>query len=102
MEIRKSKEFDFWFSELSIDYKKAVYSRLYRIEKDCHFGDVKSLKQGLYELRWKNGIRVYFYRSGKESIFVLLGGLKNAQEKDIKKARILLRRYADPRSKQKA
>ena len=99
MEIRKSKEFDSWFSGLSVDYKKAIYSRFYKIEKDCHFGDVKSLKQGLYELRWRNGMRLYFYRSGKESIFILLGGLKNAQEKDIKKARLLLRGHADPRIK---
>ena len=99
MEIRKSKEFDSWFSGLSIDYKKAIYSRFYRIEQECHFGDVKSLKQGLYELRWKNGIRIYFYRSGKESIFILLGGWKHGQEKDIKKARVLLRRHADPRAK---
>lgn len=99
MEIRKSKEFDSWFSGLSVDYKKAIYSRFYKIEKDYHFGDVKSLKQGLYELRWRNGVRLYFYRSGKESIFILLGGLKNAQEKDIKKARILLRRHADSRTK---
>lgn len=98
MEIRKSKEFDAWFSKLSVDYKKAIYSRFYRIEEGGHFGDVKPLKQGLYELRWKNGIRVYFFRSEKEAIFVLLGGLKNAQEKDIKKARLLLRRYADSRT----
>ena len=99
MEVRKSKEFDSWLAGLSVDYKKAVYSRIYKIEKNRHFGDVKNLKQGLYELRWRNGMRVYFYRSGEESIFILLGGLKNAQEKDIKKARILLRRHAKPRDK---
>ena len=96
MEVRKSTEFDSWLAGLSVDYKKAVYSRFYKIEKNRHFGDVKNLKQGLYELRWRNGMRVYFYRSGEESIFILLGGLKNAQEKDIKKARLLLRRYAEP------
>ena len=99
MEVRKSTEFDSWLAGLSVDYKKAVYSRFYKIEKNRHFGDVKNLKQGLYELRWRNGMRVYFYRSGEESIFILLGGLKNAQEKDIKKARILLRRHAQSRGK---
>ncbi|WP_235898417.1 hypothetical protein, partial [Winogradskyella ouciana] len=71
MEIRKSKEFDLWFSKLSADYKKVLYSRFYRIESDCHFGDVKSLKEGLYELRWRNGLRVYFYRSGEQQVFIL-------------------------------
>ncbi len=99
MEVSKAKEFDSWLAGLSVDYKKAVYSRFYKIEKNCHFGDIKNLKQGLYELRWRNGMRVYFYRSGKESIFILLGGLKKAQEKDIKKARILLRKHAKPRDK---
>jgi putative component of toxin-antitoxin plasmid stabilization module len=61
MEVRKSKEFDSWLAGLSVDYKKAVYSRIYKIEKNRHFGDVKNLKQGLYELRWRNGMRVNFY-----------------------------------------
>ena len=46
------------------------------------------------ELKWKNGIRVYFFKEDDETIFLLLGGLKNAQKKDIKKAKLLFQKYA--------
>jgi putative addiction module killer protein len=58
-----------------------------------YFGDHKSLGDDLLELRWKNGRRVYYTLILKEELtIVLLGGLKNAQQKDIKKARKILER----------
>ena len=69
-------------------------SRLHRIEEFGHFGDCKALEgvdKPLAELRWKNGWRIYFYRDGVASMRILLGGKKNDQKEDIKKARILLR-----------
>jgi putative addiction module killer protein len=70
---------------------------LLRIQEFGHFGDARYLGDGLAELRWKSGIRVYFSRitdqQGK-AVLLLLGGTKHGQEKDIAKARVLLRRYA--------
>lgn len=96
IQITKTPEFNRWLIKLQIKEQAQIEARLYRIEVFGHFGDVKPLHLAslLYELRWKNGWRVYFYREGTTSIKLLLGGRKNEQKKDIKKAEVLLRRYA--------
>ncbi len=74
-----------------------ILARLQRLELYDFFGDAKSLGDGLAELRWQNGWRVYFakaMRSDGSVVVLLLGGMKNAQKKDIERARLLLRRYA--------
>jgi putative addiction module killer protein len=70
-----------------------VEARVFRIEQHEHFGDAKHLGDGLSELRWKIGVRVYFARVGNKIILLLNAEGKNAQKKDIKKARLLLERY---------
>jgi putative addiction module killer protein len=50
-----------------------------------HFGDHKRF-EGLIELRWKNGTRVYTFMWSNAIVVALNGGNKNAQTKDIKKA----------------
>ncbi len=95
--IRKTPEFDEWLAGLRLKEQGQIEARLHRIEEFGHFGDCKPLEgveKPLAELRWKNGWRVYFYRDGVTSIRILLGGKKNDQKEDIKKARILLRKHA--------
>ena len=96
LKIRKTPEFNGWLSGLNIKEQAQVEARLYRIEAFSHFGDCKQLQgrnSSIIELRWKNGWRVYFYREGTNSIRILLGGKKNDQKEDIKKAKFLLRQY---------
>lgn len=73
-----------------------VDARLLRIQEFGHFGDARYLGDGLAELRWQNGRRVYFSKiedpPGK-AVLLILGGTKHGQDKDISKARVLLRRY---------
>ena len=61
------------------------------------FINSKSLKGGLFELKWKNGIRVYYSRKKIKGVdgTVLWGGFKGTQAKDIKKARRIKLRYED-------
>jgi putative addiction module killer protein len=92
--IKKTPEFTEWLESLNSKEQGQIYARLERIQNSSHFGDAKSLGDGLAELRWKNGWRIYFFKEGKNMIVLLVGGHKNAQEKEIKKARFLLRRYA--------
>ena len=93
MKLKKTKEFNKWHSSLGLPFKQLVDARLLRIQEHEHFGDAKMLTKKLAELRWKNGIRVYFAKEDDETIILILGGLKNAQKKDIKKAKLLLQRY---------
>jgi putative addiction module killer protein len=72
-------------------------ARLLRIQEFGHFDDARYLGDGLAELRWKSGVRVYFSRIADEhgkAVLLILGGTKHGQKKDISKARLLLLRYA--------
>lgn len=93
--IERTTEFIDWFRSLNLKDQLQVDSRIQRIRDHAHFGDVRNLGGGLAELRWKNGRRIYFTKIDTVVILLLSGGLKNAQKKDIQKARILLQRYAD-------
>ncbi|MCH9627192.1 MAG: hypothetical protein S4CHLAM2_08270 [Chlamydiales bacterium] len=95
VEIEATKEFEEWVSSLPAKYEAQIRKRLLAIQIEGHFGDCKSLKEGLFELRWKGGRRIYFARIEDRVILLLLGGLKNEQDKQIKKARLMLKRYAD-------
>ena len=97
IKIRKTAEFAAWYAGLRLKEQAQIEARLFRIEVHAHFGDAKMIHSStgsLCELRWSNGWRVYFYRDGEASITLLLGGKKNDQKKDIKKAEVLLQRYA--------
>ena len=70
--------------------KAQVLARLYRISEYGHFGDAKHLNEKLSELRWKNGLRIYFtliHNTEKQLVLLLVGGTKNSQKKDILKAK---------------
>jgi putative addiction module killer protein len=87
IEVESTRAFDIWLENLREREQIQVKARIERIQNTGHFGDFKNLGNKLFELRWKNGWRVYFCRS-KNGIILLLGGSKNAQEKDIEKARL--------------
>lgn len=95
MQILRSNDFESWLESESAKIQALVESRIFRIEHYDHFGDAKHLGDGLSELRWKNGLRVYFVRVGQRVVLLLNGGGKNDQKNDIKKARVLLQRYTN-------
>ena len=84
-----------WFSRESLRSQLQIKHRLSLIETDGHFGDHKCVNSadGIWELKWKNGPRVYFGHLKDETIAVLVGGNKNGQDKDIKKAQSLIRKW---------
>ena len=77
MNVLTSREFDEWYFE--------------------YFGDTRFLGGRLWELRWRNGRRVYYTvlvdKEGKEAL-MFLGGDKNGQDRDIAHARTILEREA--------
>ncbi len=96
MKIARTAEFEKWFKKQTEKSKAQVDARLKNIELHSYFGDHKSLGGKLLELRWKNGRRVYYTLLAADCLtLVLLGGIKNAQKKDIEKARKLLDREVD-------
>jgi putative addiction module killer protein len=86
--ILKSEEFEDWFETQTLKTRDQIFSRLSRIESFGHFGSHKLLKGHLWELKFNNGNRIYYTFKIVEgtTIFLILGGNKNGQEKDINKA----------------
>lgn len=96
MQIVESKEFSLWFEHLKDKTtKKLIYQRLARIRLYGHFGDYKFIDDELKELRFfnKSGTRIYFAVLG--SVVLLLGGDKDRQNKDIQRAKELLKEFKD-------
>ena len=89
IQMFKTSEFEEWFEGLPEKSKMIVNARFQRIAVDEHFGFI-NVFDGIIELKWKSGMRVYTHRLTKEKLFVLLGGSKNGQSKDINKAKKIL------------
>jgi putative addiction module killer protein len=91
--IEKTKEFDKWLRKLKdLRAKAKIFFRIQKIERDGHFGDCKPVGSGISELKinYAKGYRVYFKEMDGKIIFLLLGGDKSTQQKDIEKAKEIL------------
>lgn len=88
--LRRLQDFISWLAGLSDKNQRQVEARLARIEDYGHFGDFKHIEGSLFELRFKNGNRIYYFRTGKAEITLISGGDKNDQDRDIKKAKTIL------------
>lgn len=86
--FQKSDEFDSWLSGLKDQVGKAHVAQ--RLERAVcgNFGDCASVGGGVSEMRihFGPGYRVYFTRRGDVVYFLLLGGDKSTQRRDIKRA----------------
>ena len=86
--IEKTDEFDKWLRKLKDRRAKAkILFRIQRIEEHGNFGDCEAVGQGLSELRihYAKGYRVYLKDIDGRIVFLLNGGDKSTQQKDIKK-----------------
>ena len=77
-----------WLTTLDVVTKARIQARVFRFELG-HLGDTKSVGDGVFEARvdFGSGYRVYFGRSGRSLIVLLLGGDKRSQQRDIAKAK---------------
>jgi putative addiction module killer protein len=88
-----TKEYQKWFNAESFKAQAQIVQRLEKIEWESHFGDIKNIGDGVYELRWKNGRRVYYTLIPESNLVLLLGGYKNDQKKDICRAKKISNTY---------
>ncbi|RLA70377.1 MAG: type II toxin-antitoxin system RelE/ParE family toxin [Epsilonproteobacteria bacterium] len=95
--VKKSTHFGKWLDSLKDLRGKIAIAR--RIERmgNGNFGDMKSVGDGISELRITVGpaYRVYFTKFDDRLIVLLVGGDKSTQSKDIKKAKMLLEEIKD-------
>jgi len=85
LEVLRTDEFDSWLSKQPPKTRAIILARLDMLTLG-HFSDHKRF-EGLIELRWKNGIRVYSFMWGDAVVIALNGGNKNGQDRDIKRAK---------------
>ena len=93
--IEKTVEFDKWLSKLkNLRARAKILFRIQKIERDVHFGDYKPVGSGISELRinYAKGYRVYFIKKDGKMIILLIGGNKSNQQRDIEKAKEILKK----------
>lgn len=87
--IKQTEIFSKWLHKLKdIKVKVAILRRIERMRQG-NFGDVKSLGEDVSEMRLdiSTGYRVYFTKHHDEIVFLLNGGDKSTQVRDIQKAK---------------
>lgn len=92
-EIRQTESYSRWFSKLRDARAKArIDVRIRRLQLGNH-GDVKAVGSGVSELRvdYGPGYRVYYTQVDTEIVVLLSGGDKSTQQKDIQKAKELIK-----------
>ena len=91
-ELRSTEHYDKWFAKLKDSTVKVkVLARLSRVENG-NFGDFKQIKPNLFELRFffGGGLRIYYTLQGNRVVFLLAGGDKSMQIRDIESATAIL------------
>lgn len=83
-----TEEYREWFLDQPSKIQAQIEKRLSNIKNAGHFGSVRKLGDGLAELKFNNGNRIYYAMTSQTEI--ILEGNKNGQDKDIKKAKSFL------------
>jgi putative addiction module killer protein len=88
--------FEEWLASLDVRYQVAVNRRIDALEEHDHFGDCRTLQDGLFEMRLLGpGLRIYFARSALELALLLGGSNKGKQKRAISLARVRLREFKE-------
>jgi putative addiction module killer protein len=91
LQVRQTERFARWIARLrDRSAKLAIAKRIDRLTAG-HFGDVRSVGDGVQELRIHlgPGYRVYFVERGGAVIILLCGGDKKTQARDIEAAKAM-------------
>jgi len=92
-EIRSIAAFDKWLK--SVRDRRALLAIANRITRAAagNLGDIKPVGEGVSEMRIfvGKGYRIYFCMKDTEIVLLLCGGDKSSQQKDIEKAKSLLK-----------
>jgi len=85
-----------WLVGLDATVRARVQARILRFETG-NLGDHKQLGEGVWEARlaFGPGYRLYFGKSGRGLVLLLLGGDKGSQSKDIRRAKEFWANYLE-------
>jgi putative addiction module killer protein len=97
IEVRQTDEFKNWRAALKdVVTRRRIGARIDRLSFG-NFGDVKSVGDGVSELRldFGPGYRLYFAKRGEALVILLCGGDKSTQSRDITRAKTLAQQLED-------
>lgn len=84
----KTAEYSTWYESQKVKVRAQIDSRLDKIKEYDHYGHIRKLSSVLFEIKFNNGNRIYCTEKiidGK-TVILILGGNKNGQDKDIRRA----------------
>ena len=90
-------EYKRWYKDQTVKVRAQIDGRLEKMRDHRHFGHCKKLSRELSEIKFNNGNRIYFTEKviDGHSVILILGGNKNGQEKDIKRAQKVAEKIHD-------
>lgn len=97
IEVRQIETFSDWLRKLRDENARSrILIRIRRLSLG-NFGDVKSVGEGVGELRidYGPGYRIYFRRRGEVLVLLLLGGTKKTQDSELVRAKQLAQEWDD-------
>lgn len=89
--VEQSKTFKAWLNDLRDGVARVRITARIVMAKEGHLGDCEPVGDGVHEMRVHvgPGYRLYFVHRGERIIFLLLGGNKSSQSRDIKRAKAM-------------
>ncbi len=81
-----------WYNSLDKSLKLIVDKRLSKIERGL-YGKIRRLSEELYEIKFDNGLRIYYTEIDNTIVLLFTGGNKSKQSKDIETATKYLNDY---------
>ena len=81
-----------WYNSLDKSLRLIVDKRLSKVERGL-YGNNKRLSEELYELKFDNGLRIYYTEIENTIVLLFTGGNKSKQSKDIEIATKYLNEY---------
>ena len=81
-----------WYNSLDKSLRLIVDKRLSKVERGL-YGENKRLSEKLYELKFNNGLRIYYTEIDNTIVLLFTGGNKSKQSKDIETATKYLNDY---------
>lgn len=95
--IKTHHWFDEWIDNIRNPQDRARISARLQMLEAGHFGDVAAVGNGVSELRmhFGSGYRIYFTKIGHTVYFLIGGGDKSTQSRDIQKAIAIAQKLKD-------
>jgi putative component of toxin-antitoxin plasmid stabilization module len=96
-EVEEDAEFVDWSDDIDGSQLILIEAAKEKIKNLGVVSSTKDLQDGLYEKKWKNGLRLYFAvienSKGQRTLLLLGSGKGLEQDKAIRKSREILKKY---------